>query len=1120
MNQQNVLFRISQLLSRFKEQVVVLNANSEFSINIQAENILIPLLNTIYDYDLENVNTAVCKNFPGIDLRDRGKKTVIQVTATADLDKIRTTLNTYVENKLYDEFDTLCIFILTQKQSRYSQEKIDEITNGLFHFDSSNILDRTDLYRELNFKNDFNRIVEVCSLLETQFGDNVQERGKWELYCKGLIEYDQYIKNHYKYLNIKGFSPKINNSVVKIDLENLYVPLELQLEKSKEENIQKDDLQRVYTIEDAFSIFDKIVILGHPGSGKSTILKHLAYSIVSQRLTNLQYADLVPVLVKASDYAKFLTLNSKNLNEYIVDHIDKKYDFLFTSKLEANQLVLLVDGIDEINNSSLRHNVSERLDAFAAQYPHAKIIVSSRIIGYREIRLGGYFSHLDVQSFTNKQIEKFVLNWYLSIAVNSDNDKAQANEKATELFNSIKQNQSVMRLATNPLLVTIIALIHYQGSTLPEKRASLYDIATSTFLENWVKQRESNKRNRFDKDLLVEILAPISLYIHENYTDGLIGEKELKDKLLINYSDTNPIGLQEAKQDIKELIDFLREDAGFVFEKGISESGESLFGFVHQTFQEYFTAIEFKTLWKEGRLKNQFERYIFSPNWSEVIKLSASLFKLNEPSRLGRQFTSNFVKDILSSEDQFADMRRPLVLVLQILSEETEIDFNLVQEIIDQIFTEILSCKKDFMINDVDSRTKNVFEGLIANLLETKTYQAYLIGKIIEKITDDNNSIDLRHTLCNILMSRSHILPIQKEIFSLLHATDEIKEMIFGYRTVYPVAAIVLTEEFKASILNYINSEEFISTFEGSIPTQYSLGFESRYNGMFRPSNLEPNQSENELNEQLLSIRLLKNDKIKNKLVDYYVFSMGLGDLNNIKKYLDAVSIEHPSLNFSKIKKHIKKLEKFKSYNLNEYPVFQFGSIEIYARDSRYDKFAFVKNDKVQVLSFPFENSNFFKESDLDAAELNSFIPLVLTDIKEPDKFRLNNQKELQLFIKYYRAIHWSYTINRGAIVEVVLPYLFNANNAVDRSVLAWIKKERGLRYMKSFLGEQFDINLFKERVDKSDLEDHNKLYLLHLFGDKEHYEDLLASVVQKLNNIESGEVLKEIKNILYDALY
>ena len=74
MNQENKLYRISQLLSRFKEQVTILNSNGEFSINIHAENILIKVLNEIYSCNLQNVNYEEGKTYPSIDLRDKTKR--------------------------------------------------------------------------------------------------------------------------------------------------------------------------------------------------------------------------------------------------------------------------------------------------------------------------------------------------------------------------------------------------------------------------------------------------------------------------------------------------------------------------------------------------------------------------------------------------------------------------------------------------------------------------------------------------------------------------------------------------------------------------------------------------------------------------------------------------------------------------------------------------------------------------------------------------------------------------------------------------------------------------------------------------------------------------------------
>lgn len=65
-------------------------------------------------------------------------------------------------------------------------------------------------------------------MLEQQFADNKNELDKWNIYCKGLYEYDQYISNLYKYLEIKGFSPRVNNNIVKLNIDTIY-PFKIQI---------------------------------------------------------------------------------------------------------------------------------------------------------------------------------------------------------------------------------------------------------------------------------------------------------------------------------------------------------------------------------------------------------------------------------------------------------------------------------------------------------------------------------------------------------------------------------------------------------------------------------------------------------------------------------------------------------------------------------------------------------------------------------------------------------------------------------------------------------------------------------------------------------------------------
>ena len=261
MNQQNTLFRISQLLSRFKEQVKILNSNGEFSINIHAENILIGVLNIIFDCNLKNVNYEENKIYPSIDLRDEKKKLAIQVTSTGSIEKIKHTLSGFVKNGLYNDYDTLYIYIITERQKTYKQKSIDDIIGKNFVFSPRFVIDKTDLYKKLNAMNDIRKIVSVCQLLEKQFAD-CQVYDKWNLYCKGLYEYDQYIVNLYRFLDIKGFSPRVNNTLVRLDIDKIYVPLKFKFDVSNnEEDFSSRERRNSYDIFTAMENYGRIFVL-------------------------------------------------------------------------------------------------------------------------------------------------------------------------------------------------------------------------------------------------------------------------------------------------------------------------------------------------------------------------------------------------------------------------------------------------------------------------------------------------------------------------------------------------------------------------------------------------------------------------------------------------------------------------------------------------------------------------------------------------------------------------------------------------------------------------------------------------------------------------------------------
>lgn len=187
MNRKKAIDRISELLSRFRSEVETLNSQSLYDINIHAENVIIPILNKIYGFSLKNANLEE-KNSSAIDLIDKENRIAIQVTSTANSDKIKHTLNQYKQLKNRDEFDVLLVYIITKKQRSYSQKIFDEIVDGDFEFSyKTNILDYENLLTEVNTWIALPKINNVVELLEQEFTEEKLGQRKYRLENKDQV---------------------------------------------------------------------------------------------------------------------------------------------------------------------------------------------------------------------------------------------------------------------------------------------------------------------------------------------------------------------------------------------------------------------------------------------------------------------------------------------------------------------------------------------------------------------------------------------------------------------------------------------------------------------------------------------------------------------------------------------------------------------------------------------------------------------------------------------------------------------------------------------------------------------------------------------------------------------
>ncbi|MGB8214326.1 MAG: SMEK domain-containing protein [Anaerolineales bacterium] len=168
--------RINALMAQFVTEVKGSNASGRTDINRVAETILIPLLGEVYDlHNLVNLNMEENYNFPAIDLGDRQAGVAIQVTATSDIDKIKDSLEKFVNHELFKQYKIIRFYILTEKQNSYSSKGLNEINQGRFIFDArEDILDYRDI---LNSVSGFQveRAEKVLKILEKNIGFPIHE---------------------------------------------------------------------------------------------------------------------------------------------------------------------------------------------------------------------------------------------------------------------------------------------------------------------------------------------------------------------------------------------------------------------------------------------------------------------------------------------------------------------------------------------------------------------------------------------------------------------------------------------------------------------------------------------------------------------------------------------------------------------------------------------------------------------------------------------------------------------------------------------------------------------------------------------------------------------------------
>ena len=424
------------------------------------------------------------------------------------------------------------------------------------------------------------------------------------IYLASLVE-------RYRYLDFKGLG--ISDRVpLRLLLLDMYVPLKARVQTPTGETWtrQMKLAGRFVGDEEAAAIGEKLskplpvldllkegcglIILGDPGSGKTTFLKSLALTLASGLGETTWLGSRLPVLVPLSAYANALAKRDIGLGKFLSRYFDERdgtssLEGLFEQKFARGEVLLLLDGLDEIRDRQRRDLVVRRVEDFYRSRRAAgnKFVMTSRVVGYREVRpTAEGLAEATLVDFDDEEIAAFVQRWTSAIEKAAAGETRLANAEASreqgELLAAVNGNPGVLSLAANPLLLTILALMKRQGVTLPDRRVELYERCIETLIKDWNLARGLAGRPAKDLDLLdtLRVLRPLALWMHKTSPGvGLVKEGELHRELERIFSERKE---RDPERSARQFLEDVRDHTSLLLDRGGRQ-----YGFLHLTFQEY-----------------------------------------------------------------------------------------------------------------------------------------------------------------------------------------------------------------------------------------------------------------------------------------------------------------------------------------------------------------------------------------------------------------------------------------------------------------------------------------------------------------------------------------------------
>lgn len=425
------------------------------------------------------------------------------------------------------------------------------------------------------------------------------------------------ILEHFQNIHILGKKEPLSLEEVYIKPNLLEKPrnllrLNLQELRKWEERYKKElkITQKRLDCLEAVREHSHLILLGQPGSGKTTFLKYLILQAAKGNLPRSRF----PLFISLKDWAESEYEDLIEFTIHIVEQygIEKAQNFI-SKALKSGKCLFLLDGLNEVNGSPRFGAMQEQIKTLAEEYDNNQFIISCRLASYNQYFT--QFSDVELAEFDEQQRIEFIKLWFTENHSMSDECLNELNKE---------ENTHIRKIANTPMLLTLACLIFEQGGNLPSRLTDIFRNSLATSLSLWDKHSKNN---------IIEPYTILPANKKQTFFSLLAWPWFKADRFYISLQDIETT----LKNSFQELTKDTNLDANKILETIIKQHGiltqqiNERYSFANLYFMEFYTALYLK---EHPENIDYLLNHLTERRWREVFVFTCELLNQNDIDKI------------------------------------------------------------------------------------------------------------------------------------------------------------------------------------------------------------------------------------------------------------------------------------------------------------------------------------------------------------------------------------------------------------------------------------------------------------------------------------------------------